>query len=103
MVCRLPAAQQSLPCPTVIPRHIPDTNSAPRNLAAQTETLQITRWRGQAGLVSSLDVEQAVAASEQTAAQIPALQTGIAQALNSLAVLTGQAPGALQSRLSNMQ
>ena len=70
------------------------------NLAAQTETLQITRWRGQAGLVSSLDVEQAVAASEQTAAQIPALQTGIAQALNSLAVLTGQAPGALQSRLS---
>ena len=70
------------------------------NLAAQTETLQITRWRGQAGLVSSLDVEQAVAASEQTAAQIPALQTGISQALNSLAVLTGQAPGALQSRLS---
>lgn len=70
------------------------------SLGAQTETLQITRWRGQAGLVSSLDVEQAVAASEQTAAQIPALQTGIAQTLNSLAVLTGQAPGALQSRLS---
>jgi NodT family efflux transporter outer membrane factor (OMF) lipoprotein len=70
------------------------------NLAAQTETLQITRWRGQAGLVSSLDVEQAMAASAQTAAQIPALQTGISQALNSLAVLTGQAPGALQSRLA---
>jgi len=73
---------------------------ARRNLAAQTETLQITRWRAQAGLVSSLDVEQAVAASEQTAAQIPALQTGIAQAMNSLAVLTGQAPGALQARLA---
>ncbi|WP_439114732.1 efflux transporter outer membrane subunit [Hydrogenophaga sp.] len=73
---------------------------ARRNLAAQTETLQITRWRGQAGLVSSLDVEQAVAASEQTAAQIPALQTSITQALNSLAVLTGQAPGALQGRLA---
>ena len=73
---------------------------ARRNLAAQTETLQITRWRGQAGLVSSLDVEQAVAASEQTAAQIPALQTGITQALNSLAVLTGQAPGALHDRLA---
>ncbi|MDP2263513.1 MAG: efflux transporter outer membrane subunit [Hydrogenophaga sp.] len=72
---------------------------ARRNLAAQTETLQITRWRTQAGLASSLDVEQALAASEQTAAQIPALQTGVAQAANGLAVLTGEAPGRLQARL----
>jgi NodT family efflux transporter outer membrane factor (OMF) lipoprotein len=70
------------------------------NLAAQTETLQITRWRGQAGLVSSLDVEQAIASSEQTAAQIPALQTSLAQALSSLAVLTGQAPGTLPGALN---
>jgi len=69
------------------------------NLAAQEETLQITRWRAQAGLASSLDVEQAVAASEQTAAQVPALQTSLAQAASSLAVLTGQAPGALQAVL----
>jgi len=68
---------------------------ARRNLAAQAQTLQITRWRGQAGLVSSLEVEQAAASSEQTAAQIPALQTSLGQALNSLAVLTGQAPGTL--------
>lgn len=72
---------------------------AQQNLAAQTETLQITRWRTQAGLASSLDLEQAVAASEQTAAQVPALQASIGQALNALAVLTGQAPGALQGRL----
>ena len=39
---------------------------ARNSLATQSETLQITRWRAQAGLVSSLDVEQAVAASEQT-------------------------------------
>ncbi len=70
------------------------------NLAAQRETLQITRWRAQAGLASSLDVEQAVAASEQTAAQIPALQTGIDQTLHALAVLTGQTPGALQTSLA---
>ncbi len=69
------------------------------NLAAQTETLQITRWRVQAGLASSLDLEQAIASSEQTAAQIPALQTSIAQTISSLAVLTGQAPGALQASL----
>ncbi len=72
---------------------------AQRNLAAQQETLQITRWRVQAGLASSLDLEQAVAATEQTRAQIPALQTGIGQSLNALAVLTGQAPGALQGTL----
>ena len=70
------------------------------NLAAQNETLQITRWRAQAGLASSLDVEQAVAANEQTGAQIPVLQTSAAQAVSSLALLTGQAPGALQASLA---
>ena len=69
------------------------------NLDLQAETLQITRWRNQAGLVSSLDVEQAVTSTEQTRAQIPVLQTGVAQSLNALAVLTGQAPGALQATL----
>ncbi|MBT9553495.1 MAG: efflux transporter outer membrane subunit [Hydrogenophaga sp.] len=69
------------------------------NLSLQSETLQITRWRNQAGLVSLLDVEQAVASSEQTRAQVPALQTSVAQSLNALAVLTGQAPGALQATL----
>ncbi|WP_310567966.1 efflux transporter outer membrane subunit [Hydrogenophaga sp.] len=72
---------------------------ASRNLATQQETLQITRWRAQAGLASSLDLEQAIAATEQTRAQIPALQTSVAQSLNALAVLTGQVPGALQATL----
>lgn len=72
---------------------------AQRNLAAQSETLQITRWRVQAGLGSSLDLEQAVAAQAQTQAQIPALQTSLAQARNALSVLTGQAPGALDATL----
>lgn len=72
---------------------------AERNLAAQQETLQITRWRVQAGLASSLDLEQATTATEQTRAQLPALQTSIGQSINALAVLTGQAPGALQATL----
>lgn len=72
---------------------------AQSNLALQSETLQITRWRNQAGLASSLDLEQAVASTEQTRAQLPALQTSVAQSLNALAVLTGQAPGALQATL----
>ena len=72
---------------------------ARNNLAAQTETQQIADWRVQAGLASSLDLEQARAASAQTAAQLPTLQTAAAQARNALAVLTGQAPDALQSVL----
>ncbi|WP_341915301.1 efflux transporter outer membrane subunit [Polaromonas sp. YR568] len=73
---------------------------ARNNLASQSETQQITDWRVQAGLASSLDLEQARAASAQTSAQIPTLETNAAQAQYSLAVLTGQAPGALQTLLT---
>ncbi len=72
---------------------------ARNNLASQTETLQIARWRAQAGLASSLDVEQAVAAAEQTRAQIPALDTSLAQALHSLDVLTARPLGIVQKQL----
>ncbi len=65
------------------------------NLAKQEESLQLTEWRVQAGLASSLDLEQARAAVEQTRAALPALETSLQQALNALAVLTGQPPGAL--------
>jgi len=73
------------------------------NLASQRETLQITDWRAQAGLVSSLELEQARAASEQTAAQIPALEAGIARTRHGLAVLTGQPPDALTGALDEAQ
>ena len=68
---------------------------ARENLAAQDDTLQIARWRNQAGLVSALDVEQALAATEQTRAQVPLLQTALSQARSRLAVLTGRAPADL--------
>ncbi len=76
---------------------------ARRNLASQRETLQITDWRVQAGLSTSLVSEQARAAAEQTAAQIPQLQTSLAQTRHALAVLTGQAPGALDAQLDAPQ
>ena len=69
------------------------------NLDSLNETLQITRWRVQAGLTTSLDVEQAVAASEQTQAAIIALETSLTQTISALSVLTGQPPGALQASL----
>jgi NodT family efflux transporter outer membrane factor (OMF) lipoprotein len=71
------------------------------NLTSQQDTLQITLWRLQAGLVSSLPAEQARAAAEQTAAQLPMLLTGIAQSRHALAVLTGQPPAALADLLQS--
>lgn len=63
---------------------------ARENLASQEETLRITQWRVQAGLATSLEAEQARTAVEQTRAQVPALQTAIAQARHQLALLTGR-------------
>ncbi len=74
---------------------------ARNNLESQTETLQITDWRAQAGLTTSLEVEQARTASEQTGAQIPTLEANIAKTGHSLAVLTGRTPGALQMQLTS--
>ena len=70
------------------------------NLAIQRETLQITEWRQQAGLVTALETEQSRAAAEQTGAQLPALQTRIVQAGHALALLTGQNPSALAAQLA---
>jgi outer membrane protein, multidrug efflux system len=68
---------------------------ATSNLASQTETLQLTQWRVQAGLVTALEDAQARTAMEQTAAQLPALQITMAQTRHALALLTAQPPAAL--------
>ncbi len=73
---------------------------ANENLASQLETLQITLWRLQAGLVTSIEAEQARTAVEQTRALLPALQTDIDQNCHALAVLTGQPPAALLTLLA---
>lgn len=74
---------------------------ARRNEASQAETLQLTQWRAQAGLVSSSDVEQARSNLEQTRAQIPTLQTSAAQSKHRLSILLGLSPGALDQQLSS--
>lgn len=70
------------------------------NVASQTETLQITRWREMAGLVTTLDVEQARTNLEQSRATLPSLENSRASAEHHLAILTGQAPGALRNELA---
>jgi len=73
------------------------------NLASQSETLQITEWRNQAGLAASSDVEQARTSREQTRASIPDLEIGRAAAENRLAVLLGKNPGALHGELAEVK
>ena len=73
---------------------------ATENLATQQETLQITRWREQAGLVTTLESAQASAAAAQTAALLPTLETSIRQTQHGLAVLTGEPPAALLATLA---
>lgn len=76
---------------------------AERSLEAQSELLNITQWRAEAGLATSLDVEQARTSYEQTRASIPALESSLAQAMHRLAVLAGQVPGTLSEQLSQRQ
>jgi NodT family efflux transporter outer membrane factor (OMF) lipoprotein len=70
------------------------------NLASQSETLQLTEWRAQAGLVSNQDVEQARSNREQTRAQIPSLETNLAAAEHRLDILLGRTPGSLHPFLA---
>ncbi len=69
------------------------------NLSSQLETLQITRWRNQAGLIGAVEVEQAVVAAGQTRAQLPPLQLTLEGALHSLAAQVGKPPVALSALL----
>ena len=71
-------------------------------LKIQDDNLEIAGFRVQAGLVSSLDYEQAKQTRAQTAATIPSLQQNYVAAVNRLGVLTGQAPGALASEIQGV-
>jgi NodT family efflux transporter outer membrane factor (OMF) lipoprotein len=73
---------------------------AEENVRAQSETLDLTRWRSEAGLTTALDVEQARANLEQTRAALPQIRTSLAAASARLAVLVGEPPGALDAQLA---
>lgn len=66
---------------------------ARNTLAYQEDNLQIARWRNQAGLVSSLDVEQARTQRAQTAASIPLLESSLTSTANAISTLIGEPPG----------
>jgi multidrug efflux system outer membrane protein len=62
-------------------------------VAAREQSLGIVRDRYEAGLTSVLDVRQAEADLENTAAEIPDLERQIAQTENQLSILLGRNPG----------
>jgi len=70
------------------------------NLKAQLETVDLTRVRFEAGLASDLEVAQAEAQANTTAALIPSLETSIKQAAYGLDVLLGSQPGSLWDELA---
>jgi NodT family efflux transporter outer membrane factor (OMF) lipoprotein len=73
---------------------------AEKNIEAQRGVLDIVGWRAAAGLATSLDVERAQSNYQQTRASIPSLQSSLVQAMNRLAVLTGDPPGSLEATLA---
>ncbi len=70
------------------------------NVALQEETLELTRFRLQAGLGTDLEVQQAVSNVEGTRAQIASLESQAAQAVHALSGLIGQPPDALAGELA---
>jgi NodT family efflux transporter outer membrane factor (OMF) lipoprotein len=65
------------------------------NVATRDETTQITRWKQEAGISDTLELQQAVSTLEQARAAIPTVEQTISETKNQLAVLCGQTPGAL--------
>jgi NodT family efflux transporter outer membrane factor (OMF) lipoprotein len=74
---------------------------AEANLASQNETSQFVVWRNKAGLSDAMAVEQVRFNLENTRAQIPGLKTGLEEAMNRIAVLIGEHPGALHTELED--
>jgi NodT family efflux transporter outer membrane factor (OMF) lipoprotein len=73
---------------------------ARQNVAAQENSLELTRDRFNAGLTSALDVAQAEQNLAQTGSTIPALEIGLEASLNRLAVLLGEPPGSIHDELA---
>ncbi|MBI9086460.1 MAG: efflux transporter outer membrane subunit [Desulfobacterales bacterium] len=71
-------------------------------VAAQQQTFELVDAAYRAGSGDALAAEQARTSLQSARAEIPDLKTSLEASLNSLAVLTGQAPGSLHSQLSTI-
>lgn len=73
---------------------------AKANLTAQQKTYDLASSHFKAGLSNELAVNQARYNLEDTKSRIPMLKTGLEEAKNRLSVLTGKAPGSVNSLLA---
>ncbi len=70
------------------------------NLSTAEQSAKLTTERARGGLATDLDVANARAQLEATAANIPQLEQQEAQSINAIGLLLGMPPAALQSELS---
>ncbi|MCK8603351.1 efflux transporter outer membrane subunit [Desulfoferrobacter suflitae] len=70
------------------------------NIKSQRQILDLTRTRFRYGLATDLDVAQAEDVLANSEAQVPPLRSALSQTINTVALLLGQAPGAVHAELS---
>jgi multidrug efflux system outer membrane protein len=75
---------------------------ARENLRDQNDSLQLTQARFEQGYAPELDVYQARSLLETTRAQVPELESELAQTTHRIGVLLGREPDALSAQLSDM-
>lgn len=71
------------------------------SLKTREETTKLAEWRAKAGEIDMLELRQAESSLQQARAALPSLEQVIAQSRNRLTLLSGMAPGSLDSMLSN--
>lgn len=74
--------------------------SAERNLASQEQILELTRSRTLNGISSELDLSRALSIHAASEAAVPPLRVGLSREVNTLGVLIGKNPTALQKELA---
>jgi NodT family efflux transporter outer membrane factor (OMF) lipoprotein len=72
---------------------------AVKNLESQQESLRVAAAQYRYGETSELDMRQAATITQQTAAQVPRLQSTLEQGFNGLAVLLGETPEEVRQQL----
>ncbi|GAA5159580.1 efflux transporter outer membrane subunit [Viridibacterium curvum] len=70
-----------------------------QSVISREQTLQLTRWRFEAKLVSSLELNQALSSLEQARAALPTLERTIEESKIALAVLLGKPRSAVEALL----
>lgn len=71
------------------------------NVASREQTLQLTRWRAEAQLVSALELNQAISNLEAARAGIPSLQRTIEENKLAIAVLLGRTRADVEALLNS--